>query len=175
MKKLILFIAILFVGVHLQAQDQEKITTDFTIYEVSVWLEGTTKLVHGAVFSVTDSTLTISNSGKKYDYIDGNYSTTVYRLDQIYEVTYKRVRGGGVGAIIGLVGGGVIGGIVGNRKERKLYGHYRPLKPKVGKYAGIGALVGGTLGVLIGAQRVRGVPTPNSKVLRKLKERAIKQ
>ncbi len=174
MKKIVLFIVILLVQSQLQAQNQEKITTDFTIYQVGLWLKGSSETISGVLFSVDDSTLTISNSSRKYDYANGDYTTTVYQLDQILEVTSKRLRGGGIGAVIGLVGGGVTGAVIGKKKKFFL-GKYRTPYRKATKYAAIGGAIGGTLGLIIGRKGIRGVPTPDSKVLRKLKARAIKK
>jgi len=171
MKKIILLIIILIVQLHLQAQNQEKITEDFKIYQVKLWIKGTTSLIKGVLYSVDDSTLTISKSSSKYDYIDGNYTTTVYRLDQILEVTSSR-NGGGTGLILGLVGGGVIGGVIGKGKN---YGFHQTTNRKIARYATIGGFVSGTLGLIIGRKWIRGVPEPNSKMLWKLKRRAIKR
>ncbi len=173
MKRLLILIIALQVQSILLAQNQEKITTNFAMYQVDLWLKGTTDLTSGILFSVNDSTMTISDSSSKYDYKTGNYTTTVYRLDQIWEVHSHKIRGGGIGVVAGLAGGGLIGGLVGKSKESKV--NYYPKKTrKAIKYGAIGGLIGGALGLIIGHQGVKGAPTPNSKVLRKLKEHAIK-
>jgi len=172
MKKILILILILQAYTHLMAQNQEEITTRFQIYQVDIWIKGTTKLVHGVLFSVDDTTLTISNSSRRYDYVSGNYETTAYPLDQIIEVKSYRLAGGD-GAMIGMVGGGVIGGLIGKLKEKRYFGQL--VERKVERYALFGGFFGGTLGLITGRKWIRGVPEPNSKILRKLKARAIKR
>ena len=177
MKKIILLSLILIaVQSQLMAQSQEKITTKYTIYKVKMMLHSQEK-VEGFLFHVTDSTITISNSGNKYDYFSGNYEKVKYRIDQINWVKVHRKDGGGLGSMLGAVVGGKIGYDISKGVRTRSYKGvtYKAYKRKLFKGGAIGVVVGGSLGVLIGRRSLRRDLSNPAPLLRKLKRRAIKK
>jgi len=173
MKKIILLIIVLFVHTHLQAQKQEKITTDFTIYEVTLMLHNQEK-VEGVLFQVTDSTITVSNSISRYDYKLGNYHTTEYSLNQLIWVKASSRSGSGglVGGMVGGLIGGAAGFMIGKSRRRKLF-YSRINQPARGLF--VGSAVGATIGALLSRNNVSRMSNSRAKTIRKLKRRAIKR
>jgi len=161
---------------HLQAQNQEKITNDFTIYTVKLLLHNQEK-VKGALFQVTDSTITISNSMSIDDYKIGNYTTTEYPINQIKWVkAYRRTRKVLASGMVGLLVGGAIGYKIGSARKSLIRNRRYLIKrnhPTKGLF--IGSVIGATVGVLIGRNGVSRMSNSRAKTIRKLKRRAIKK
>ncbi len=179
MKKLILLLVILIFQLQLYAQQQEKITASFKLYKVKMLLRSEEK-VDAILYSVTDSTITVSNSVRIKDYRLGTYTTKEYRLDEIQWVKAYRRKGGWGSGMVGLIVGGGVGLAIGKHRNEKLayeklaYGKFL-VKNRKTKGLVIGSVLGGTIGAMIGRHGVSRLSNHRDRLLRRLKRRAIKK
>lgn len=158
MKKITASIFLIFLFCSLSAQEDSikyKISADslktIRIYKTKISFLNKEHPIRGVFYDVTDSTIFLSNSLLKKDYLTGNFKISEINYNNVALVNIRRKHSVGKGAAIGLISGFVAGGIIGlisggdeafDAKDEALI------------LGGISAIGGSILGAVIGAMKI---------------------
>ncbi len=144
MKKLFLVTVILFLGILAQAQQDTSIVINRVYLTKLIFKDKNRPPVKGALFSINDSLVYVSDMIRNNNYYDDIYAYQRYPIQDIESIG---IRGRGSrlkGLLMGLVGGSVLGTTVGFAVQKKQnYG-----APFIGMLTGmgVGMISGYTLG-----------------------------
>ena len=150
--QLILFV--LCLNVTLSAQNN----LNNRFYRTWVYLDHYPFKVQGALYKMTDSTISISNSFHIQDYKNKSFTVQEYPIEDIRVVKLRKNKQKGKGVIIGAVVGFFVGGSIayltsGNPATQN--GDYNNnIEPMIGSLM-MGTVYGGLLGLAIGSIKVK--------------------
>lgn len=129
----------------LTSNAQENIKYDPRIYKTWISLNNRKSLLAGVLYEIKDSSILISNSLLKQDYLKGNYKVTDINFKNIDHVSVRGKNSLLIGSIIGTAAGiaGAVGIAQGIARKDEFFGAFIIVgTPIIVLGTGIGALVG---------------------------------
>lgn len=177
-KRVTLLVLIFLSANSLVAQDDNQLIYSKTY----LWFNNDSNLVTGAIYSLKDSTIEISNSFDPQVYQNGTFnveSYSIYTIDYIKIKKRNRLKKSIVsGAVTGLIVGGIIGAVVASKDADE----YSKMVLGAGGFLGgslIGSIYGAGIGALFGIVKIK-IPIHGNKdkyytSYKKLKKYAIVQ
>lgn len=157
MRRVLLFLILLSCyTVFLHAQDAVlRIDSLHRIYEIEITFLAEPNSFNGAIFQLRDSSITVSSSVVKEDYLSGTYELSelyIKDIQSIYsEKSLRKISGAFIGAGVGFLIGFVIGNMQGVEPCSE-YDLFCPTAKQKGLMVGVTvSLAGGLSGMLLGS------------------------
>jgi hypothetical protein len=130
----------------------------FRIYKTWISLNNDNKIVSGVLYEIKDSSILVSGSIMKKDYINGKYDISGINYDRIDIVKTRaknRVgRGILIGAVTGFATGGLIGILSGDDNPEEIY-FASTAEEKAKEDAIILSIIGGSIGAIVGNIKIK--------------------
>jgi hypothetical protein len=176
MKKLV-FIAVILLSIPFLSTAQED--TIPKIYRAWITLNNNSPEVKGVLFETKDSSISITNSFSRSDYLSGNFNVTTIYYNNIYKINARRNNSVIAGFFLGAAAGAITGAIIGGSKGDDVCPahHLCLFQMTAGQKAALGTLCsipGATTGMIIGQIRIKIPINGSIQTFHKNKERLKK-
>jgi hypothetical protein len=130
----------------------------FRIYKTWISVNNDSKIFKGVLYKIKDSSILVSNSIMKKDYIKGKYDISKINYNRIDIVKANRKNSVGRGILIGAVTGFAIGGLTGmlsgDDNPDEIY-FSSTAEEKAKEDAIILSILGGSIGAIVGNVKVK--------------------
>jgi hypothetical protein len=113
MRTLIIIACLIIYGFHNSVEAQSPLPVETNPVKSTITLNTGSGNMRGALFLLKDSSILMSNSLVKEDYIKGNYVVAELYIDDINLISAERLVGPGGGALLGAVVGMGVGALAG--------------------------------------------------------------
>jgi uncharacterized protein (TIGR02145 family) len=175
-----LCLLVLFISQFTVVHAQNAIQSPGTIYKTWITLHGEKGKMKGVLYGTRDSSILISDSHVKANYMDGKYTLRKVDVADIDKITVRRLNGIGRGVLIGGLSGAAIGATIGLTAENTAADKRANTGFKItgaianSLFMGLcGATIGAAIGLICTSFHLSGSQTKYNTIRKNLAKRSL--